>query len=160
MLTRNSNARRRFSETSISTPRPPPLVRREIRSPKGNGLVRRSDKRQRWSGKRLTRLSAAAFALALYCRRPHQLRRFDLQRSGELGDDFQAHPVAVVPCTRRRGRRAVRHSIWRPVQGRHAAERGLAVEAPGAKMRRVCLVQYYADPAGYDRGPQPRDGEV
>src|SRR5580704_2278789 len=83
-LTRNSTARRRFSETSISTPRPPPLVRRAIGSPKRNGPVRRSDTRQRRSGKRLTRLSAAAFALALYRRPPQQLYRLDLQHVASL----------------------------------------------------------------------------
>src|SRR5580704_19286992 len=104
MLTRNSTARRRFSETSISTPRPPPLVRREIGSPKRNGLVTRSDKRQRWSGKRLTRLSAAAFALALYCRRPHQLSRLDLQDRGELQPRIARGPALSSQRTSVHGR--------------------------------------------------------
>jgi hypothetical protein len=51
---------------------------------KRNGPVRRSDKRQRWSGKRLTRLSAAAFALALYRRPPQQLYGLDLQHVASL----------------------------------------------------------------------------
>jgi hypothetical protein len=87
----------------------------------------------------------------------------DIQQRGEPWRWLPAISRHPFPCTRYRSQVGGSSRI-RFDRGQfkviEVEERGLAIETPGAKMRRLYLVQYYADPAGCDRGAPRRDGEV
>jgi hypothetical protein len=54
----------------------------------------------------------------------------------------------------------VHHQAFELADGKFKLTEGRRLWIKLGEMRRLCLVQYYADPGGCDRGPRRRYGEV